>query len=692
MALVKPIIGNIIAFDATSDEVINFVSSGGDTITANEIKIVTNDDNETVVYNNIITSTILSHTIPANTLTNGNYYKLAIRTYNTLNETSAWSDYRPFYCYTTPTLGFNILDGTTINSDSLDIQLIYNQIELEVCNFVNIKLYNPNGTLNYQLSIYNDGSTPPNIFYDTLTGLNNNTTYTLVGSVETINGTTVTESITFNVSYSSIDSQDLLETTIDNCSGAIQLKTVGIVSNINPTLELSSSIDTSNVDSYDPFINYNNGSLDLVSPTGEIENTDVDNAIWVSWKDFQLESDFMLYTALIPAKIGQPIIQLKNTNITTAYITVTCNRGVTQDYLSIRTSDGTIIDKGLGIYCNGGTRISLLIRVKNNNWYVSTTILDNYDSYVRWGVSNIFVNMTSDIAYENENYGNFEPNQTVEMSLTNIFDKIIISNGIFTDLHLSSNPFDIYSESSLSSILKIDFHYNYDNDILGTFYKIKLERAKLNSSEEIVGNWVTLTENNLVAGINYITFNDYYIPTSKQLYRLTAYYTDSDNQIATIVDDKIATLKWDYVFISDSNNTFRLRSGVIYSGGIQNIQNDYLMPIAATYPIVIQNAKGNYRSGSVQFTVLGYQFDIDSTLDRLSIVEQTNDILAFLTDGSAKCIKDYNGNIFICKIINSPQISYNANWGNGIPQISFNWVEQAKYDDTTAMTELGFYS
>ena len=115
------------------------------------------------------------------------------------------------------------------------------------------------------------------------------------------------------------------------------------------------------------------------------------------------------------------------------------------------------------------------------------------------------------------------------------------------------------------------------------------------------------------------------------------------------------------------------------------------MPIGATYPIVIQNGEGNYRSGSIQFKVLGYRYEIDKRLDRVSIKKQSDDILKFLTNGKAKCLTDFNGNIYILKVINSPQISYDANWGNGIITISFDWVEQGKYNDYDSMLELGLF-
>ena len=99
MALVQPIINSIPAFDATVVNTISFIANGSDPIVKNEIKIVTNDDNaEVIIYQNIEVTSNLFQNIPANTLTNGNYYKVAFRTYDASNNYSAWSNYQPFYC------------------------------------------------------------------------------------------------------------------------------------------------------------------------------------------------------------------------------------------------------------------------------------------------------------------------------------------------------------------------------------------------------------------------------------------------------------------------------------------------------------------------------------------------------------------------------------------------------------------
>ena len=86
---------------------------------------------------------------------------------------------------------------------------------------------------------------------------------------------------------------------------------------------------------------------------------------------------------------------------------------------------------------------------------------------------------------------------------------------------------------------------------------------------------------------------------------------------------------------------------------------------------------------------LGYQFEEDKRLDRVSMTKQLDDMLKFLTNGKAKCLTDFNGNIYIIKVVNSPQISYDANWGNGIPTISFDWVEQGKYNNGDDMLKSG---
>ena len=95
MALVTPIVNNIPAFDATESMTMTFTANGGSQVVKNEIQIINNATN-VVVYTNTVTTYSLGQIIPANTLVNGIYYKVAFRTYDAWNDVSEWSNFQPF--------------------------------------------------------------------------------------------------------------------------------------------------------------------------------------------------------------------------------------------------------------------------------------------------------------------------------------------------------------------------------------------------------------------------------------------------------------------------------------------------------------------------------------------------------------------------------------------------------------------
>jgi hypothetical protein len=47
----------------------------------------------------------------------------------------------------------------------------------------------------------------------------------------------------------------------------------------------------------------------------------------------------------------------------------------------------------------------------------------------------------------------------------------------------------------------------------------------------------------------------------------------------------------------------------------------------------------------------------------------------------AKIIKDWNGNIHVVRFTGSPTVSYTNAYGNGITQVTANWIEQGQYDN-----------
>ena len=682
MALVTPIINSIPALDATEANTITFIANGGEPIVKNEIKILTNDENETVVYNNIETTTAKGQIIPANTLTNGVYYKVVFRTYDALDNTSEWSNYQPFYCYSTPTLTFNVSDDQIIHDSSFDLTLTYNQTENERLDYAVIYFYDINDNLISSSDRLFNSNIPPVVFNYFLGNLENNKGYKVKADATTVNNTIITTGlITFYISYEIVDTEGKVYPEVNSCDGYIKAVSSPIV-RANKGYYTHNPHDLSYIDL--------NTKLDLTSVVGKVDLED-GYSPWVKWYDLYPMSNFFLfrlwfYPARVEFKIAE-IVSIFETNSIKLYY----QRGITEDYISVRTTDGVQIDRGLGAVCNGNTKVFLWLQVKGNKWDLQTEILSSPVTTLNWNGSNnnVNYNVTTDIPYGDEIYGTFEPREDVLHPLNDIFDTVIVGNGIFDEMILSLDANMPYTPEmpieDASSILFVRFNGSVENEapLDHNYNKVVLQRK-----DDTMLTWWTLKSMEISSSEAFaqLEFDDYFIPSgTKQSYALTIYEDNIPSKTYTV--DVVP--KWGRVFLSDKDENYKLNYAVIYSNGSQNIQNGVLMPIGAKYPIVIQNAVGNYRSGSLQFKVLGYQFEIDKTLNRNSIVKQTNDILAFLTNGKAKCIKDYNGNIFICRVINSPQISYDANWGNGIATISFDWVEQTEYNNYEGMTELG---
>ena len=677
MALVKPIINEIVAFDANVGSYITFSASGGDQVVANEIKVTVNSEEqgEIVVYRNKTTSYNLSHTIPPYVLTNGLYYKVTVRTFDVLDNSSEWSNYQPFYCYTTPTITLNIRNNQTITTHNYNVTAIYRQAEGEKIEYAIIQLYNEQGVLiESSGNIYNSTS-PPLTFNYFISGMNNNARYTISVTAVTVNGTVVNSKAIFRTDYGTITSTGVLNATVDTCNGYINLK----------SSMLTNLIGMSHPD---PATYINRAQIDLISTVGDIDNERYSS--WAKWSEgLIIPSDFLLRVWFYPARQPFKVIELSDGDNGLESLTINYQRGSLTDYLSIRTTSGTVIDKNLGTHCNGNTKVFLWLCISGSTWTVQTEILDTLATVIEWNntpVNTLKYNVTSDVTYAGESYGTFTPSSPIYYPLADNLFVLKFGNGIFDELDITTDVTIPYTTDiptyDGTTILSLSFKGNLDNNIP------HYDRAVLKRKESEAFTWIDLQEVNITEPNvpYYIDYNDSFIPTGvKQIYALVTYIGGAESEYYTVE----VTPQWGRVFISDKTTKFGLNYGVIYTNHNQNIQNGVLMPIGAQYPIVIQNANGNYRSGSLQFKVLGYQFEIDKRLDRPSIVQQTNDILAFLTNGKAKCIVDYNGNIFVVKVINSPQISFDANWGNGIATISFDWVEQCKYDDYESMEELG---
>lgn len=147
MALSKPILSSVPAWDVGNGQNFSFSVSGGDIVIGNNLYIIDNDSGETV-YQLLTNSYAYSAFVPPNSagLSNGTYYSAYVETLGNGFAISEPSDLIQFYCYSTPTWELNITNNMVIQNSSVEAIIHYSQTEGELLNSYSFSLYNNSQT------------------------------------------------------------------------------------------------------------------------------------------------------------------------------------------------------------------------------------------------------------------------------------------------------------------------------------------------------------------------------------------------------------------------------------------------------------------------------------------------------------------------------------------------------------------
>lgn len=293
MALTKPILLPIPAFDATQDYMFTFtVQTTGAQITANQLTIRRQTDNE-IIYDEKQETFKYEHVVNAGELTNGVYYSAQLIVFDADNNASPASIPIQFYCYTTPTLSFtNLPVNNIILNASYNFAFSYNQAEGEPINSYVMNLYNNTGTLLSSSGInYAVDGTPPYTGNYTFSGFENKTAYLIEVMATTINNTVISSGqISINVEYQRPDLFTLVEVS-NNCNGGYITLTSNIV-----LIEGSSNPS--------PPVYINGQEIDL---TGD--------GSWVRWTDgFNITGDMLTRLWFRNPNEYTQIVQFSNTD------------------------------------------------------------------------------------------------------------------------------------------------------------------------------------------------------------------------------------------------------------------------------------------------------------------------------------------------------------------------------------------
>lgn len=154
MALSKPVLNPIGAWDVTVGATFTFNVIGGDQVEGNRLTICEQTDLENPVYQESVASYDYAHIVSENApnLTNGVYYVAYVQTYRTVGGVvtySAKSDpLIQFDCYATPQFEFtNIDEGDTVNSSEYEFTAFYKQAIGRDLLTYKFNLYNEQGAL-----------------------------------------------------------------------------------------------------------------------------------------------------------------------------------------------------------------------------------------------------------------------------------------------------------------------------------------------------------------------------------------------------------------------------------------------------------------------------------------------------------------------------------------------------------------
>lgn len=133
--------------------------------------------------------------------------------------------------------------------------------------------------------------------------------------------------------------------------------------------------------------------------------------------------------------------------------------------------------------------------------------------------------------------------------------------------------------------------------------------------------------------------------------------------------------KFDGVFIGDATAMYRLMYDVGYGTTTRNQSVGVFTPLGRQYPVVIANGLLNYDSGSVEATILNDSFDDSGVVDRVAISHKIADIKKFFANHKPKILKDWNGNIWLCCLVDNPQVNYLDGTTGGVPHVTINWTQ-----------------
>lgn len=682
MTMIRPIGIDLNAFDSTSPQLFEFVSTGGNQVVKNRI-IIRNNSTGTVIYDNTLVTYSLSQTVPAHTLTNGVQYNFTFTTYDVDGNSSLESVPVVFWCYTTPSLVFtNLITNQKVQSSTYVFMAQYTQAQNEYLKYANFTLYSSTNLQIYKSDDINVTTAPPNSLSFSFNQFDNNTNYFMEVSGVTINGTVISSGkIPFNVTYTQPILYNAL--TLENKCG-------------DGYNQITSNFMVINGQTNPSTPRYiNNTKLDIIKYLEYVK--------WLS--GFSIEKDFVFTLWYSVAFFGkQFVIKKDNSNyfIGNWVREIPYGETVVKDYIEIT---GYIND--IETFYVRSNYINIINNTANLVlWFkfnhVSSTYelilseTDNVANTLVWNeTSNIEYGRMTDLSYVGEetySTGVNKPNVFGNMSSIYPITDIELYNGIYDNIDVSCKVTKTYSVEKPIWDYCTMLNCNFNNNVNGGNVNIvlsQLSSIKIKSKEKGTYVWNTLKEIpvSTLEDLSF-SFQDFTSPCGIDIeYAIVPVLVG--NIEGDYIINELNGVVWDKIFVCDKDNIFSLYANVTYNDLTDNVEIGQLQPIGSKYPILIRNSDIDYESGSISAQLFDDNFETTRAVNSKAIVDKRNAWNTFIKNGKAKIIKDWNGNIWLARVNASSTTSFMQQGGNEINTVSFSFVEQGKWNNQIDLIENG---
>lgn len=682
MTMIRPIGVDISAFDSTSSQLFEFVSTGGNQIVKNRI-IIRNNSTGAVIYDNTLVTYSLNQTVPAHTLTNGIQYNFTFTTYDIDGNSSLESVPVVFRCYTTPSLVFtNLVANQKVQSSTYVFMAQYTQTQNEYLKYANFTLYNSANSQIYKSADIDVTTAPPNSLSLSFNQLDNNTNYFMEVSGVTVNGTiTNSGKIPFNVTYT----QPILYNVL-----ALENKCGDGYNQITSNFLVIEGETNPSTPRY-----INNIKLDIIKYLEYVK--------WLS--GFSIKKDFVFTLWYGVAFLGkQFVIKKDNSNyfIGNWVREIPYGETAVKDYIEI-----TGYINNIETFYMRSNYINIINNTANLVlWFkfnpLSSTyelILSETDNVVNtlvWNTtSNAEYGRMTDLSYVGEEtypIGINKPNVFGDMSSIYPITDIELYNGVYDNIDISCKVTKTYSVDKPIWDYCTMLNCNFNNNVNGGNVNIilsQLSSIKIKSKEKGTYVWNTLKEIPVSTSTDLsFSFQDFTPPCG-----IDIEYAIVPVLIGNIEGDYIINelddIVWDKIFVCDKDNIFSLYASATYNDLTDNVEIGQLQPIGSKYPILIKNSNIDYESGGISAQLFDDSFETTRVINSKAIVDKRNAWNTFIKNGKAKIIKDWNGNIWLARVNASTTSSFMQQGGNEINTVSFSFVEQGKWNNQTDLTENG---